>query len=395
MRDAATREASARAAAQAPQREPDSAEAERLAAEKVKRAKEEADRAVRDAATTKRLALIEEDVRRKASLEFEMLNRKASLPPELANLMVVEPQKAVVAGSNGDFVLRGVRLPADVAIQPAAPNVPANCAAFLGAWGGGRWNGERTAEIWVESVGADCRGRAIYARGGHSLSGEPASYQRGDARISGDQLTLELGAVRIELTRDGAGLAGRWNSGVNFATARFERMPPAPDRSVALFANEALDFGAAPSRVISASQISDRAMLALPTTVPGVDTLTTLQLEAFLKSHPDAVLIDAVVGSAHKTMPDAYWMPELGTVTIGQLERGQIENTLRAATGGDASRPVIVFERSSRYGWFGYHGVLRLLGMGYSNIYWYRGGLDAWHDAQFALAQAQPWAKAR
>ena len=376
-------------------RRDDTGAASRLAAEKVKRAKEDADRAIRDAETTERLAGIEADVRRKASLEFEMLNRKASLPPELAALMVVEPQKAVVAGSNGDFVVRGVRLPADVAVKPAAPNALARCAAFLGAWGGGRWNGERTAEIWVESVDADCRARAIYARGGLSLSGEPASHQRGDARISDDRLTLDLGAVRIELTRDGAGMAGRWSSGVNSATARFERIPPVPDRTVALFANEAADYGASPSRVISASQVSDRAMLALPTTVPGIDTLTTLQLEAFLKTHPDAVLVDAVVGSTHRTLPGAYWLPELGVVTIGQLERGQIENALRAASDGDPSRPIIVFERSTTYGWFGYHGVLRLLGMGYRNIYWYRGGLDAWHDAQFALAQAQPWAKAR
>jgi PQQ-dependent catabolism-associated CXXCW motif protein len=391
----ASNEAAARDAAQKQQREPDNAEAARLATEKVKRAKEDADRAIRDAETTERLARIEEEVRRKASLEFEMLNRKATLPPELAALMTVEPQKTVVAGSNGDFVVRGVRLPADVAVKPAAPNALARCAAFLGAWGGGRWNGERTAEIWVESVDADCRARAIYARGGTGLSGEPASHQRSDARISDDRLTLDLGAVRIELTRDGAGMAGRWSSGVNSATARFERIPSVPDRTVALFANEAADFGASPSRVISANRISDRVNLALPTTVPGVDTLTTLQLEAFLKTHRDAVLVDAVVGSAHKTLPGAYWLPELGVVTIGQLERSQIENALRAASGGDPSRPIIVFERSSTYGWFGYHGVLRLLGMGYSNIYWYRGGLDAWHDAQFALALAQPWAKAR
>jgi PQQ-dependent catabolism-associated CXXCW motif protein len=391
----ASDEAAARDTAKKQQREPDNAEAARLAVAKVKRAKEDADRAIRDAETTERLAGIEADVRRKASLEFEMLNRKASLPPELAALMVVEPEKAVVAGSNGDFVVRGVRLPADVVVKPAAPNVPANCAAFLGAWGGGRWNGERTAEIWVESVDADCRARAIYARGGLSLSGEPASHLRGGARISGDRLTLDLSAVRIELTRDGSGMAGRWSSGVNSATAPFERVPSTPDRTVALFANEAADYGASPSRVISASQVSDRVMLALPTTVPAVDTLTTLQLEAFLKTHPDAVLVDAVVGSAHRTLPGAYWLPELGVVTIGQLERGQIENALRAASGGDPSRPIIVFERSTTYGWFGYHGVLRLLGMGYRNIYWYRGGLDAWHDAQFALAQAQPWAKAQ
>ena len=369
--------------------------AAQLAEQRVKRAKEEAERATREAETQERLAKIEEQVRRKATLEYEMLGRKASLPPELAALMTVEPQKAVVAGSNGDFLLRGVRLPGDVKVTPAAPNVPAACAAFVGAWGGGRWNGERTAEVWVESIDADCRGRAVYARGGNSLSGEAPTHQRGEARVSGNTLTLDLGAVRIELTKEGSAMAGRWLSGVNSATARFERMPDIPDRTVSLFANEAVDFGASPSRVISTSQVSDRAMLPLPRMVPGVDTLTTLQLEAFLKSHPDAVLVDAVVGSTHRTLPGAYWMPELGVVNIGQLERGQIEGALRTATGGDPSRPIVVFERSSRYGWFGYHGVQRLLGMGYSNIYWYRGGLDAWHDAQFTLAQSQPWTRAK
>ena len=62
--------------------------------------------------------------------------------------------------------------------------------------------------------------------------------------------------------------------------------------SFVLFANEAADFGARASRVISASQISTNertrveTMLPLPTAVPGVDTLTTLQLDAFLKKNP-------------------------------------------------------------------------------------------------------------
>ena len=379
----------------------DQSERERLANARAKKAKEDADRAVREAETRERLAKIEEEVRRKASLEYELLNRKATLPPELAALMVNEVQKMTVPGTSGDFVVRGIKLPADVAVKPAAPNVPANCSAFLGAWGNGRWNGERTAEIWVESVEADCRARTIYARGGLGMSGEQPTFQRGDARISGNRLTLELGAVRIELTREGDHADGRWSSGVNSATARFDRLPAAPDRTIALFANEAADFGARPSRVISASQVNVNertriaTMLPLPTAVPGIDTLTTVQLDAFLKANPGTVLVDAFVGAAHRTLPGAFWLPELGSVTVGQKELKQIEDALQAASGGDLTRPIVVFERSSTYGWFGYHGVLRLLGMGYKNIYWYRGGLDAWHDAQFPLAQAEPWTKAR
>ena len=397
---AASEQAGAGASASKPQIEPENSAA-KLAAGKLKSAKEDAEAAVRAAETTKRLAAIAEDVRRKASLEFEMLNRKASLPPELAALMVAEPQKTEVAGSNGDFFVRGIRLPADVAVRPAAPNVPANCAAFLGAWGNGRWNGERTAEIWVESVDADCRARAIYARGGLGMTGEAASYHRGDARIKSDRLVLELGPVTIELAREGEQAAGRWSSGVNFATARFQRIPSVPDRTVALFANEAVDFGGAPSTIISASQLNldlksrIQRRLPLPMTVPGVDTLTTVQLEAFLRAHPATVLLDALDSTAHLTLPGAVWLPELGAVTIGQKERSEIEAALQKANGGDPSRAIVVFERSPTYGWYGYHGVLRLLGMGYRNIYWYRGGLDAWHDALFPLAQAQASTRAR
>ena len=150
---------------------------------------------MREAEASERLAKIEEDVRRKAALELEMLNRKASLPPELAALMISEPQKTIVTGTSGDYYVRGVRLPADVAVRQPAGGVPANCAAFVGAWGNGRWNGERSAEVWVESVEADCRGRAIYARGGLGLRGEPATYMRGVAKISGDSLTLDLDNV--------------------------------------------------------------------------------------------------------------------------------------------------------------------------------------------------------
>jgi PQQ-dependent catabolism-associated CXXCW motif protein len=375
--------------------------ATRVAEQKVKKAKEEAERAQREAETSVRLAQIEEEVRRKAALELEMLNRKASLPPDLAALMVVEREKVVVSGSS-DYFVRGIRLPADVAVRSPDSSVPAACAAFAGAWGQGRWNGERSAEIWVESVTADCRARAIYARGGLAMTGEPATYQRGDARISGNTLTLDLpNSVRIELSRNGDRADGKWSSGVNNATAQFVRIPAVPDRAVTLFANEAADFGGKPSRVISLSQINtnDRTrietMLPLPTAVPGVDTLTTLQLDAFLKAHPDTVLIDAFVGPPHRTLPGAHWMPDLGQVQLGQKEKSQIEATMLRANGGDLSRPIVVFERSSTYGWFGYHAVLRLLGMGYTNIYWYRGGLDAWHDAQLQLAQAEAWNRAR
>ena len=49
---------------------------------------------------------------------------------------------------------------------------------------------------------------------------------------------------------------------------------------------------------------------------------------------------------------------------------------------------MVVFDRSVDWGWIGYHAVLRLREMGYSNLYWYRGGSDVRHDAGLPLVAA-------
>ena len=369
---------------------------------RIDEVREGTERAAREVETQQRLATIEEGVRRRTEAEYEALGKTRGLPFRIASLAVTEPPKVIVPGSNGDFLVRGIRLPADVAIRPLAPDVPDRCRAFLGAWGGGRWNGERTAEIWVESIDADCRAKAIYARGGLGMSGEVATYLRGEGTVRGDTLRLDFESARIELTKNAAGMTGYWQWGTGWAKATFVKIPPQPDRTVDEFANETEDSGASPTRVLSNSQVNGKDR-PLPKTVPSVDTLTTVQLDAFLKAHPDAVLVDAIVEAnrialydnmSHKTIPGAYWMPEIGGITLGALELDLIAKTMRAATNGDPSRPVIVFERSSMFGWLGYRGVLRLMGMGYSTIYWYRGGIDAWHDAAFPTVPSKSWARA-
>jgi rhodanese-related sulfurtransferase len=299
--------------------------------------------------------------------------------------------------------VRGIKLPANVAVRQAAPNVPANCAAFLGAWGNGRWNGERSAEVWVESVEPDCSAKAIYARGGQGLSGEQATYLRGDARISGDRLTLDWRATCASSSRAAAIAPTDAGPRLSIRRLRNSRASPAvPDRPVTLFAKRGCRFRrAAESAVISASQINTNersaveTMLPLPAAVPGVDTLTTTAARCVPEEESGCGAGRCGRRRVAQDVAERVLDAGAGSVQLGQKEREQIEATLREANAGDLSRPIVVFERSSTYGWFGYHSVLRLLGMGYTNIYWYRGGLDAWHDAQFALAQATPWGRAR
>jgi adenylate cyclase len=53
---------------------------------------------------------------------------------------------------------------------------------------------------------------------------------------------------------------------------------------------------------------------------------------------------------------------------------------MRELTAGDHARPIItVGWNSERFG--GYNLALRLITLGYTNVYWYRGGREAWEVA--------------
>ena len=50
---------------------------------------------------------------------------------------------------------------------------------------------------------------------------------------------------------------------------------------------------------------------------------------------------------------------------------------MRDLTRGDLSAPIVVFcVNSERF--TGYNLALRLVALGYTQVYWYRGGVEAW-----------------
>src|SRR5579863_7759733 len=58
-----------------------------------------------------------------------------------------------------------VPLPTDLSIQPPGTGVPADDAAFSGAWGNGAWEGSTPTALIVEQVDAEGTAKVIYARG--------------------------------------------------------------------------------------------------------------------------------------------------------------------------------------------------------------------------------------
>jgi PQQ-dependent catabolism-associated CXXCW motif protein len=292
-----------------------------------------------------------------------------------------EPLRASASRTaKGDLFVRGVLLPAGLRVEPLTAGVPEACKVFHGAWGQGRWGNLRTAEIWITKLDAQCEAEVVYGRGGIATQASNADYLRGTGRVKAGVFEVTLSnAHRMQFRYNAAlrALDGTWTDGQTSATAQFEPISHDPNTATSTFALEAEHEGNLPTKWIAANNFAT----PLPIEAPGASTITALQLKAMLQEDRQLTLVDTFVGAAHQSLPGAVWLPELGDVRLGSMESRRIGAVLARATEGDKARPVVVFERNQSFGWYGYHAVLRLVGMGYRQIYWFRGGIDAWHDA--------------
>jgi len=122
-----------------------------------------------------------------------------------------------------------------------------------------------------------------------------------------------------------------------------------------------------------------------PTAVPGARTVRTAQLQTWLKLDAPArpVLLDVVGGEEHDSIPGAVWLPGAGRGTaFDDAVQGQLANVLevlggRPSGGGKA----FVFFCASVNCWLSYNAALRAVALGYTEVYWYRGGIEAWLEA--------------
>ena len=120
-----------------------------------------------------------------------------------------------------------------------------------------------------------------------------------------------------------------------------------------------------------------------PTSVPGAQVVSTEVLAGALQQGQQAILID-VLGSDY-SLPNAYVATALASGGgFSDRTQQQAEKWLRQITGGN-SNAIIVLYCSDPMCWLSYNASLRTVAAGYSNVYWYRGGLRAWQMAGLQL----------
>jgi TolB-like protein/tetratricopeptide (TPR) repeat protein len=115
-----------------------------------------------------------------------------------------------------------------------------------------------------------------------------------------------------------------------------------------------------------------------PTTVPGAQTIRTLEV-ARLVVQRQVLVLDATRGG--RSIPGAIglWGAGVGGNTSDEFQT-QLGCKIQQLTSGDRNVPLVAMGwNSERYQ--GRNLALRLVALGYTNVYWYRGGREAWEVA--------------
>lgn len=145
--------------------------------------------------------------------------------------------------------------------------------------------------------------------------------------------------------------------------------------AVRVFGREGMDFGVPPR-----TSIEENVGTPTPLTIPGARTITTGELYKAGQSGRRFLLID-VLDTPHAGLPSARRYPGVGLPT----PPADLASLLDKDTGGDKTTPIVFYCQGPQC-WESYNAALRARDAGYTNIYWYRGGLEAWTLAGLPLA---------
>ena len=166
-----------------------------------------------------------------------------------------------------------------------------------------------------------------------------------------------------------------------------QQQPPASGGSVdldQLMTVERQDFGVAPT-----SELHSGAMHApTPASIPGGQVITTKGLVALLGNQQMRVLVLDILGGP-EMLPGAIGAsPAAQPGSFNDQVQEGFGQFLQQVTQGNKDMPIVLYCLSSHC-WMSYNASLRAINLGYKNVLWYRGGIEAWKAGGQQVQQAQ------
>jgi TolB-like protein len=127
-----------------------------------------------------------------------------------------------------------------------------------------------------------------------------------------------------------------------------------------------------------------------PTAAPGVTTVSTEQLSRMLENEKPQV-IDTMSRSWYRSVSGAVGLNFNGNTqgTFDDAKQRRLKAKMLELTGGNMSAPTVAMSFNVSF-FDGYNLALRLRHMGYTNVFWYRGGREAWEVAGKPEAEVRP-----
>ena len=81
--------------------------------------------------------------------------------------------------------------------------------------------------------------------------------------------------------------------------------------------------------------------------------------------------------AANPTVPGAIQVSLTAGGSTDDEWQPRVQRTVENLTGGNRHRPIVTFAYSLNR-WHARNVALRLIALGYDNVFWYRGGWEAW-----------------
>jgi PQQ-dependent catabolism-associated CXXCW motif protein len=155
----------------------------------------------------------------------------------------------------------------------------------------------------------------------------------------------------------------------------------APAGAAEVFADEDRSWGIEPPPGYRAKDYHANT----PDSVPGASVIRTGELKAKLEQQPRPFLIDVLSGPVHRSLPGALWLHNGGLGDFDAAEEKRFLDVLTLVSGADKARELVFFCSGPRC-WLSYNAALRAARAGYTNVFWYRGGIEAWREAGLPTA---------
>lgn len=158
--------------------------------------------------------------------------------------------------------------------------------------------------------------------------------------------------------------------------------PPASTGRFAAVTNaETADFN-----VAAPDQLHGEPMHAnTPTQIPGGAVITTEALYGMLQERSNSVLVFDVLGG-QRGLPGAQNAQPAGLAgNFSDNTQREFGNYLMQVTQGKKD-VALVFYCQNVQCWRSYNAALRAINLGYTRVYWYRGGIEAWAQAGLPTA---------